>query len=204
MQTLFKLTYSLVVAILFILLVILGIRAFYDEPEEPSHPIRPLAIDVEVPPAPGTGEPLYCDLDRCFKGDRELTAEDEAELTEEERLHIQEERRFQEQRRDYEDERADFHRNVFILASVLGVAAIALGLYLFRRVEAIPLGLLLGGLGVVIFGWVQAAEDFGEIGEALLFAVVAVGLGIVLAAGYRFLGLVRPTGGDGGQGDGDE
>ncbi len=53
MQTLFKLTYSLVVAILFILLVILGIRAFYDEPEEPSHPIRTVpidAIDVEVPP----------------------------------------------------------------------------------------------------------------------------------------------------------
>ncbi len=207
MQTLFKLTYSLVVAILFILLVILGIRAFYDEPEEPSHPIRTVAIDaidVEVPP-PGTGEPLFCDRDgRCFKGDRELTAEDEEELTEEERLFIQEERRFQEQLRDYEDERADYHRNVFILASVLGVAAIALGLYLFRRVEAIPLGLLMGGLGVVIFGWVQAAEDFGEIGEALLFAVVAVGLGIVLAAGYRFLGLVRPTGSDGGQGEGDE
>lgn len=82
MQTLFKLTYSLVVAILFILLVILGIRAFYDEPEEPSHPIRPLAIDVEAPPAPGKVEPLYCDpVGRCFKGELELTAVDEAELT---------------------------------------------------------------------------------------------------------------------------
>ena len=203
MQTLFKLTYSLVVAILFILLVILGIRAFYDEPEAPE--FRASLIRVEVPPEPGTGEPLFCEPDgRCFKGDRELTAEDEAELTEEERLFIQEERRFQEQLREYEDERADYHRNVFILASVLGVAAIALGLYLFRRVEAIPLGLLMGGLGVVIFGWVQAAEDFGEIGEALLFAVVAVGLVIVLAAGYRFLGLVRPTGGDGDRGGGDE
>ena len=123
MQTLFKLTYSLVVAILFILFVILGIRTFYDEPEEPSYPIRPLpieAIDVEVPPAPGRGETLYCDLDRCFKGGRELTAEDEAELTEEERLYIQEERRFQEQRRGYEDERVDYRRNVFMVASVLG------------------------------------------------------------------------------------
>ncbi len=203
MQTLFKLTYSLVVAILFILLVILGIRTFYDGPEEPEHPAP--HIGVEVPPEPGTGEPLFCDPDgRCFKGDRELTAEDETELTEEERLHIQEERRFQEERRDYEEERADYHRNVFIIASVLGVGAIALGLYLFRRVEAIPLGLLMGGLGVVIFGWIQAAEDFGEIGEALLFGVVAVGLVIVLAAGYRFLGLVRPTGGDGGRGEGDE
>ncbi len=201
MQTLFKLTYSLVVAILFILLVILGIRTFYDEPEAPEYPAPPIrSIGVEAPPQPGTGEPLYCDLDRCFKGNRELTAEDEAELTEEERLYIQEQRQFQERQRKYEDERVDYHRNVFILASVLGVAAIALGLYLFRRVEAMPLGLLLGGLGVVIFGWVQAAEDFGEIGEAPLFAVVAVGLVVVLAVGHRFLGLARPMG-DGGQGD---
>ena len=200
MQTLFKLTYSLVVAILFILLVILGIRTFYDEPEDPGYSARPInPIRVDAPPQPGTEEPLYCDRDgRCFKGDRELTAEDEAELTEEERLYIQEQRQFQERQRKYEDKRVDYHRNVFILASVLGVAAIALGLYLFRRVEAMPLGLLMGGLGVVIFGWVQAAEDFGEIGEAPLFAVVAVGLGVVLAVGYRFLGLRGLGDGNGG------
>ncbi len=201
MQTLFKLTYSLVVAILFILLVFLGIRTFYDEPEDPGYSARPInPTRVEVPPQPGTEEPLYCDRDgRCFKGERELAAEDEAELTEEERLYIQEERQFQEQRRGYEEERADYRRNVFILASLLGVAAVAGGLYLFRRVEAMPLGLLLGGLGVVIFGWAQAAPDFGEIGMAPLFVVVAIGLGIVLAAGHRFLGLREP-----GDGNGDD
>ena len=98
----------------------------------------------------------------------------------------------------YQDDRADYHRNVFILASALGVAAIAAGLFLFRRVEAMPLGLMLGGLGVVIYGWVQAAEDFGEIGMAPLFAVVAVGLGIVLAAGYWLLGMRGASDGDGG------
>ena len=179
MQTLFKLAYSLVVAILFILFVILGIRAFYDEPEEPSFP------DVRPPPVPVAlcvpGEP-------CPESPP-LTEEQEFESAQQE---------FEKEWEAYEDERADYHRNVFILASVLGVGAVAGGLYLFRRVEAIPLGLLLGGLGVVIFGWVQAAEDFGEIGEALLFAVVAVGLAIVLAAGYRFLGLRAPdSDGDG-------
>ena len=199
MQTLFKLTYSLVVAILFILFVILGIRTFYDEPEAPDDPARAInPTRVDFPPQPGTGEPLYCDLDRCFKGNRELTAEDEAELTEEERLYVQEERLLQEQRRGYEEERADYRRNVFILASVLGVGAVAGGLYLFRRVEAMPLGLLLGGLGVVNYAWVQAAPDFGEIGLAPLFVVVAIGLGIVLAAGYRFLGPREPGDGNGG------
>jgi len=100
----------------------------------------------------------------------------------------------QQEWRAYEDERADYHRNVFILASVLGVAAVAAGLYLFQRVEAMPLGLLLGGLGVVLFGWAQAGEDFGEIGMAPVFAVVAAGLAVVLAVGYRFLGLKRPAG----------
>jgi hypothetical protein len=148
MTTAFKLGYSLVVAIMFILLVILGTRTFYDEPNSPE----------------GRGAQAW---------------------------------------REYEDDRADYHRNVFILASAVGVGAVAGGLYLFRRVEAMPLGLLLGGLGVVIFGWVQAAEDFGEIGEAPLFAVVAVGLVAVLAVGHRFLGLARPMR-DGGQGEGDE
>ena len=202
MQTLFKLAYSLTVAILLVLFVILGTRTFYDEPESPTFSFRPVP---EKPIGEGPGEPLYCDFDgRCFKGGREITPEEEANLRQEERDYIQEQRELNRRQREYEDERADYHRNVFILASVLGVAAVAAGLYLFRRVEAMPLGLVLGGLGVVIFGWAQAAEDFGEIGMAPLFAVVGVGLAIVLAAGYRFLGLVRPTGGDGGQGEGGE
>ena len=140
MPTAFKVAYSLAVAILLVLFVVLGTRTFYDEPEGPTY---------------GSYE-------------------------------------------KYEDERVDYHRNVFILASVLGVGAVAGGLYLFRRVEAMPLGLLLGGLGVVIYGWVQAAEDFGEIGMAPLFAVVAVALGIVLAAGYWLLGMRGASDGDGG------
>ena len=98
----------------------------------------------------------------------------------------------------YQDDRVDYRRNVFILASVLGVVAVSVALYLFRRVDAMPLGLLLGGIGVVIFGWIQAAGDFGEIGSAPLFAVVSAGLGVVLAAGYRFLGSRPGPAGNGG------
>ena len=191
MAAAFKVAYSLVVAILFVFLVILGILTFYEEPRPPSRPVEPYIVPGE--------ELLSCDFEaHCYKGGRELTLEDEAQLTEQERLYIREQRQYNERQREYEDERADYHRNVFIIASVLGVAAVSAGLYLFRRVEAMPLGLVLGGLGVVIFGWVQAAEDFGEIGMAPLFAVVGVGLAIVLAAGYRFLGLARQADEDGG------
>jgi lipopolysaccharide export LptBFGC system permease protein LptF len=174
MQTVFKVVYSLVVAILFVLTVILGTRTLYAEPEEPQY---------RYSPGWGGSDPTYCDPDgRCFKAGRELTEADEVSLTQEERTYVQEQQQFAEDRKDY-------HRNVFIVASVFAVAAAAVGLYLFRRVEAMPLGLLLGGLGVLIFGWVQAADDFGEISMAPLFAVVAAGLAVVLAVGYWFLGL---------------
>jgi len=182
-QTVFKLAYSLTVAILLVLFVIIGTRTFYNEPEEPRYPSG-------MPPST---KDLYCDFtDQCYLNGRPLTPQEEQQLlTADEREFIKGQREHNERQREYEDDRVDYHRNVFMVASVLGVAAIAAGLYLFRRVEAMPLGLVLGGLGVVIFGWAQAAEDFGEIGMAPLFAVVAVGLAIVLAAGYRFLGLSR-------------
>jgi lipopolysaccharide export LptBFGC system permease protein LptF len=127
-----------------------------------------------------------------------LTQQEEEELlTTGERDYLRQQREFNQKSMEYQDDRVDYHRNVFVIASVLGVAAVAAGLYLFRRVEAMPLGLVLGGLGVVIFGWAQAAEDFGEIGMAPLFAVVGVGLAIVLAAGYWLLG-TREAGEDGG------
>lgn len=176
MQTVFKVVYSLVVAILFVLSVILGTRTLYAEPDPPLY---------RYPPSPIGMDPAYCDSDgRCFKAGRELTDADQAGLTQEEMTYVREQQQFAEDRREY-------HRNVFIVAGVLGVVAAAVGLFLFRRVEAMPLGLLLGSLGVVVFGWVQAAEDFGEMGMAPLFAVVTAGLAVVLAVGYWFLGLKR-------------
>lgn len=178
MQTVFKVAYSLVVAILFVLSVILGTRTLYAEPEEPLH---------RHSPGWGGAYPIYCDRDgRCSKAGLEVTDENIAGLTQGERTYVQEQQRFAQDRMDY-------HRNVFIVAAVLAVAAAAAGLYLFRRVEAMPLGLLLGSLGVMIFGWVQAAEDVNETPMAPLFVVVAAGLAVVLGVGYWFLGLKRAS-----------
>ena len=137
MDTAFKVVYSLVVAILLVLVVILGMRTFYEEPDH---------IGFMV-----------------------------------------------------DEERKDYFRNVFIIANAIGVVAISAGLFLFfRRVEAMPLGLLLGGTGVVIYGWVELGRGPGEsVGTAPLFAIAAVGLAIVLAAGYWFLGRRPATGGGG-------
>jgi hypothetical protein len=88
----------------------------------------------------------------------------------------------------FEDERKDHFRNVFVMSGVLGVAAIAAGAALFRRVEAMPLGLVLGGIGALIFGWVEWSRGPEEGGTGLVFVVVTIGLVAVLGGGYWFLG----------------
>jgi hypothetical protein len=186
MDIAFKTGYSLVVAILFVLVVILGVRTFYDEPDYPVYPVY-----QGGPPYSEKG--IYCDpppRDACYIQGVEITPERQATLSDAEKSYLEDQREFAERQRDFENERKDYFRNVFIVATALGVAAIGAALFLFfRRVEAMPLGLLLGGVGVVIYGWIESARGPDEaVGTAPLFAVVAVGFVAVLAAGYWFLG----------------
>lgn len=185
MQIAFRIVYAGAVAILVVLFVVLGTLTFYPEPDSPwddgfgGRP--PMGVDS-----------LYCEGDgSCYLDGRLLTAEDEARLNEEQRAYVQEYRDFQVRVREYEDDRVDHSRNVFIAASILGAVAVVAGLSLFRRIEAMPLGLLLGGFGVVLFGWIQAGDEFDEMGAAPPFIAVTIGLAAVLAAGYYFLNVRR-------------
>ena len=94
---------------------------------------------------------------------------------------------FQEESRRYEDERADYRRVVFLIAAAIGIAAIACGLALPSRLDALRLGLVAGGLGTLIYGVVQAQGDLDNAGPELIFVVVALGLALVGYAGYRWL-----------------
>jgi hypothetical protein len=125
MTSVFRIAYSLAVAILFILFVVFGTRTFFDEGES------------------------------GFSGD---------------------------------PENEDYFRNVFITSSILAVAAIAAGVALFKRVEALPLGLVLGGIGAALYGWVEWSRGPDEAGTTVIFIVVAVGLATALGGGYYFLG----------------
>jgi hypothetical protein len=99
----------------------------------------------------------------------------------------EEQTRFEEERQAYESERADYHRNVFIAAGVLGLACVVAGVVISSRLDAIRLGFVAGGVGLIIYGIIQGAEDFGEIGAAPIFVVAVIGMAILLAAGYRWL-----------------
>jgi hypothetical protein len=170
MQTAFRLAYGLAVAIFFILVVIFGSRTLYSEPNDRgfSHPYSLRNI--------------YCNDDnRCYLDNREITDNNDPALT-------ADEREFVRQQRDFYDDWDTYSRTVFIIAALLGVLAIAAGVALFRRVEGMPLGLVLGGIGAVIYGWGESSDGQGDVGPAPLFILATIGFVIVLAAGYWFLG----------------
>ncbi len=182
MHVLFRLAYSVAVAIFFILFVIFGSRTFYDEPDYPRYP--------RGPGQPGVIS-LYCDDRDCYYNDQILTPEIEDNLSPTQQAYIADQREYQEDLRNFEDRRDDYHRNVFIIAGFLGVLAIGAGIVLYREVEALPLGLVLGGIGSVLYGWAESSTGDGDVTEAYPFVVAAIGLVILLGGGYWTFGKAK-------------
>jgi hypothetical protein len=167
----FRLAYALAVAIFFILLAVFGQRTFISEPDFP----------FALQPLRGQDD-LYCSESGCFRQGIELDEADDDKLSEEDLRYV---RTF----RAYQDDREDYSRNVFVISASLGVMAIAVGVYLFRRVEALPLGLVLGGIGVALHGWVESSRGESEMEESYAFIVAAIGFVVLAAGGYWFLGV---------------
>jgi hypothetical protein len=165
----FRLAYGLAVAIFYILLVIFGQRTFYSEPDYPS--------GLSGPPVSG----LYCDKNDCFLNGERLDESRDSTLGTLDREYVA---RF----RSYQSDRDDYSRMVFAISGLLGAAAIAAGVFFYRRVEGLPLGLVLGGIGVVIYGWVESSRDEGNVDATVAFLVAAVGFIVLVAGGYWFLG----------------
>jgi len=130
-----KLAYSAAVAVLLTLVVVLGIRAAYEEPEDPGWPARQSAS-----------------MDRQWKEDRQ-----------------------------------DYHRNVFLIAGLIGLGSIASGVALSKRLDAVRLGLMVGGVATFIYSFAQAGEDIDDIAATAILPVAAVGLVALLFLGYRRL-----------------
>lgn len=189
MPVVFRIAYSLAVAILYILFVVFGVRTLYSEPDYPGYPAGPKPTDGMI----------YCERsDECYRETydpadgvprRELiTPEIEETLTAAERNYLQSQREYENDIRDYEHDREVYFRNVFIIAAFFGVLAIIGAVLLYRRVDAMPLGLLLGGIGSLIYGWVEWARGPDEAGTSVVFVIITGGLLLVLAGGYWFLG----------------
>ena len=166
MTTLIKLFYAGAICTLLILLVAFAIRTFYGPPKAPEYP-QPAAGLRPITPVPPPGvAPLPPPEQQAF---------DEAQ------------QRYQDDYKRYEEKRSRYHRNVFLVAALAGVVSLAGGLMLPPHLDAIRLGLVAGGLGTLLYAVIQAAEDLNDFGPEIGFAVALIGLGAVLAAGYRWL-----------------
>jgi lipopolysaccharide export LptBFGC system permease protein LptF len=165
MTTLIKLAYAGAITVLLILVVAFGTRVVYEPPAQPRFEDFVGRSPVRVGPD-GAIVPL--------------TPEEQARQEEEQR-------RYREAWERHEDERAEYRRNVFLIAAVFGLVALAAGISLDPRLDAMRLGLILGGVGTLLYGIAQAGGELGRVGPAVLFVVALVGLALVLAAGYRWL-----------------
>ena len=166
MTILIKLFYAGAIAALLVLLVAFAIRTAYGPPQAPEYPGF---SKTYFPPGP-----------------TELGATP-APLTPEQQQAIAEQELYQKEYDRYAQRLADYHRNVFLAAALLAVVAIGAGLALPAYLDAIRLGLVGGGLITVIYAVVQGEGDLDEAGPGFIVLVAAVGLALILAAGYRWL-----------------
>ena len=158
-----KLLYAGAVATLIVLFVAFGIRTVYGPPEMPEFPQFPRGSFQPYPTNPN--DPLTP-----------------------EQLELQEaQERYQEEYRLYEDDLERYHSIVLGLCTLFGVLAVAGGIVLKPKFDALRLGLVGGGLFTLIDGVVQAEGDFDGLGEAAVFGIAGIGLVVILAAGYRWL-----------------
>jgi hypothetical protein len=187
----FQIAYGVAAGLLFVLVVFFGTRTIEAEPQREDYPapnLLPAGYSIRCE---SSGECYFETYDASTGNiDRQLiTPELEESLNPAEREHLARLRNFE----SYDERLADNLRLAFAVATAAGVLGIAAAVWLFRRVETVPLGLMLGGIGSLIYGWVQYMRVPGEADTAVTFGIVTAGLVLVLAGGYWFLGR-RPSG----------
>lgn len=163
-MTIIKVIYVLTITAFLIMLVAFGISAFYQPPEHPEYIDCTLASIILRQPAPSYGTPEYEEWQE---------QQEEWEECQEENSKLRE---------AYYASMEGYHRNVFFIAYPCGLLFIVLGLVLRPKLETIRPGLLLGGMGTIIYAIAQS-----DLSSEFRFAGVAVGLVVLLYLGYKTL-----------------
>jgi len=166
-----RVVYVLAIAGLLIALVIAGVEAFYPDPQSPEYP--------EHPDYPALPYPVY--------PDEPLSAYNSTEYEEWQQEYEEWQQEYNEIREEYRQEVAAHDKNVFLIVLPLGVVFAIGGIFLQRRQDIFGTGLILGGIGTMIFAIVPYDLD-----NILRFIGIAVTLAVLLFVGYKvFLSLKR-------------
>jgi hypothetical protein len=145
--------YVVAIAVVLILLVIVGVEAFYPAPQYPD------CYELLGPQPADYNSTEY-------------------QQWEQECMEIQDE---------YQQEAAAHDRNIFFIVLPLGAAFAVVGTFIQRRLGIFGAGLILGGIGTMIFALVPYDLD-----AILRFIGIAATLAVLVFVGYKvFLSLRR-------------
>jgi len=167
--------YAVAIGVLLVMLVIFGVEAFYPAPPRPT-PLRfPAGLVLE----PATDDPeqscvvLYPGLDDGAS-DEWQQAWDEQQ------------REWSRLYEEYRQQLALHHRNMFLVVLPLGALLAVGGTFVRRRLDTLGAGLILGGMGTMIYAIVPSSLD-----SVLRFSGIAVALAVLIFVGFRVLNSSR-------------
>ncbi len=148
-------SYAVAIGVLIVLLVVLGIQAFYPAPLNPFDLWDP-GFALPSPYCPEETDPA--DIER------EITR-----LLEE-----------------YREQRAAYYTGLFLVVLPLGALFAVGGTFFRRRLDTLGAGLILGGMGTMIYAIVPFALD-----SVLRFTGIAVALVVLVFVGFRVFSFRR-------------
>lgn len=167
-MSMLRVVYPIAVAVFVIMLVVFGISAFYEGPTatELSSPPPEYPKTYGIPPVEGSPEYAAWEADMAAaEGDwRQWDAEN------------------QDIWQAHERNLKYHHRNIFYITYPIGLLLVVLGLELKLRLDVLRPGLVLGGMGVIIYAVSQP-----NLSDEIRFIGVAIGLAILIYIGYRTL-----------------
>jgi hypothetical protein len=153
-----RVIYVLGIAGLLIALVIAGVEAFYPDPEYPEYPDRPEYLGYLDP----------------------LPAYNSTEYEEWQQEYEEWQQEYEEIQEEYQQEVAAHDKNVFLIVLPLGVVFAIGGIFLQRKLDIFGTGLILGGIGTMIFAVVPY-----DLEAMLRFIGIAVTLAVFIFVGYK-------------------
>lgn len=146
-----KYLYIIFIGILFSLCVAAGIAAFYPQPKHPDYPIE---LSTSFPEK---------------EGSTESAAMREKQIA------------YEKKSRDYQKVNEEYNRNVSLIAMGFAVVFVLLGVILAKSIIIFPDGLLLGGIGTLLYSIIRG---FNANDDIFRFMIVASSLIIAIIVGF--------------------
>ena len=156
-----RVIYVLAIAVALVLLVVAGVEAFYPAPQYPGYPGHP---GYPMPPL-DYDSPEYEEWQQEYK---------------------EWQQEYQEVQEEYRQEVAVHDKNVFLIVLPLGVVFAIVGTFLQRRLDIFGAGLILGGMGTMLFA--VTPYDLDNIPR---FIGIAAILAVLIFVGYRVFHFLR-------------